>query len=51
LSGFDPIAILPLVFLVLNVIQVTKDIRPSHFIKIAEPGQILRLVNSSDQKR
>jgi hypothetical protein len=36
-------------FFVLNVIQIAKNIGPSHFIKIADSGKILRLMHGNDQ--
>ena len=49
LNGFDSIAILPFVFLILNVIQITKYVCFAHLIEIAEPWKILRLMNRDNQ--
>ena len=49
LCGFNPISVLPFIFLILNIIQIAKNIRPSYFVKITDPGQILRLMNGNDQ--
>ena len=48
-GGFDPIPILPIIFLVLNIVQKTKHVRPAHFIKIAKPGEILGLMDCNNQ--
>src|SRR5207302_8842654 len=45
LRGPDAVAILPFVLLELNGVQEHKDIRAIQFIKIAQPGQILGLMN------
>ena len=49
LSGLDPVTVLPFIFFVLDIIQIAKNVRPSHFIEITDPGQILRLMNSNNQ--
>jgi hypothetical protein len=49
LGGFDAIAILPFVFLVLDIIQIAKNICDAHFIEITEPGQVLGLMYGDDQ--
>ncbi len=48
LRCFDAIAVLPFVFLVLDIVQVTENIGLNHFMDIAEPGKILRLMNCND---
>ena len=49
LGCFDPIAVLPVVFLILNAVKVAENIRPADFIKIAQPGDVLGLMNGNDQ--
>ncbi len=45
---FDPVAVLPFILLVLNRAQQHKDIGPVDLIEIAEPWQILRLMNGEN---
>ena len=45
-SGFDPVTVLKFVFLVLDGIQQTKDITASQLVEIAQPREILGLMDS-----
>jgi hypothetical protein len=47
LRCLDTIAILPFVFLVLDIIQIAENIGLNHLMDITEPGKILRLVNGN----
>jgi len=48
LGGLQPVSVLPFVLFVLDIFQVAEGIGPVHFVKIAEPWQVLRLVNCND---
>ncbi len=45
------VPVLPLIFLKLNIIQEYKDICPADLFEIAQPGQILGLVNCDDHRQ
>jgi len=45
ISSFDPVAVLKFIFLVLDGVQQTKDIAPINLVKIAQPGEILGLMD------
>jgi hypothetical protein len=45
ISGFDPVAILKFVFFVLDGVQQTEDIAAIKLVKIAQPGEILGLMD------
>ena len=49
LRRLDAVAVLPFIFFILNIIQIAECIGFHYFIKIADPGQILRLMNGNDQ--
>lgn len=49
LRRFDAVSVLPLVFFVLNSVKETENIGFNKLVKIAEPRQVLRLVNGNDQ--
>ena len=49
LGCFDAIAILPFVFLVLDIVQITENIGLHHFMDITEPGKKLRLMDCNYQ--
>ena len=51
LGRFDPVAVLPVILLILNAVEIAEYIRPANFIKIAQPGKILRLMNCNDQNK
>ena len=46
---FISIAVLPFIFLILNIIQIARNIRFYHFVEIADPDQIWRLMNGNNQ--
>ena len=47
-SGLDAIAVLPLVLLVLHVVQVAEHVGLQHLVKVAEPRQVLGLMDGND---
>jgi hypothetical protein len=47
--SLDTVSILPFVLFVLDIVQETKDIGFINFINIPQPGEIMRLMNGSDQ--
>jgi NRPS condensation-like uncharacterized protein len=49
LRSFYTIPILPLIFFKLNIVQIAKYVRLSHFVEVTEPWQILGLMNGNDQ--
>jgi hypothetical protein len=49
LDSLYTVAVLPIVFLILNIIQKTKHIRPADFVKITKPGKILGLMDCDNQ--
>ena len=49
LGDFDAVSILPFAFLVLDIVQVAKNVGLDHLIEIAEPRKILRLMNCNYQ--
>jgi len=43
--GLNPVSVLPLILLELNIIKENKDICPFNLIEITKPRQILRLMH------
>jgi len=48
LGGLDPVAVLPLVFLELDVVQKHEDVGAVDLVEITEPGQVLGLMDGND---
>ena len=46
---FISIAVLSFIFLMLNIIQIARNIRFYHLVEIADPDQILRFMNGNNQ--
>jgi hypothetical protein len=51
LGGFDFVSILPAILIELNVIEDYKRVTGSHFVKITQPGKIVKLVGSQNHTR